>query len=64
MSKKALRIFEIIWLIVTIFSFGAAIHRLIVSGWKDAGMLFIIFFISLLFYMYRRQGRKTAEKLK
>lgn len=62
MNKKGLRIFEIIWLIISVIAFIACIHTTIRLGWRNSLMMYLIFIISLLFYFYRRSGRIAAGK--
>jgi hypothetical protein len=56
------RILEIIWLIVAMLSIVAGIHKTYVdSGFRESYLFFIITFIAVLMYLFRRKLRKKER---
>jgi len=62
MNKKLHFILETTWLIITILALGAAIHQTYKTGFQNSYMFYIIAFISLMMFSFRRYTRKTIEK--
>jgi hypothetical protein len=61
MNKKTNRILEILWMVVTLLSLGATIHRIINAGLRESALFLLITFIASAMYMVRRGLRKRSQ---
>ncbi len=59
MKQTPVRTLEIVWLIATLLSFLAGIHKTYFHGLTNSYPFFIIFLLSLLMYINRRNLRKS-----
>lgn len=62
MSSKAGIFIEYLWLIIAVASFIAGIHQWYTSSFENSSMLFIMVFISVLMYGFRRRLRKKQSQ--
>lgn len=62
MSKIFRLILEYTWLGVAVLSLGAGVHKTYKTGFGESYLFFIIVFISILMYMFRRHMRKSQDK--
>ncbi len=62
MSKIFRLILEYTWLGVAILSIGAGIHKTYRFGFQESYLFFVISFISVLMYMFRRYVRISQSK--
>jgi len=63
MKNKLIFALEIIWLTVSILSLLAGIYQSYRIGLNKSYLFFIIFFIAILMYLFRRQMRKSRKNL-
>ena len=59
MSKLFRKILEYAWLAVAIFSVIAAVHKTYRQGFAESYPFYIITFISILMFFFRRYTRKN-----
>ncbi|RLD64086.1 MAG: hypothetical protein DRJ01_01900 [Bacteroidetes bacterium] len=64
MKKHFAYILQILWLVVSILSLFAGIHKTIQLSFKESYLFFIFTLIALLMYFYRRNLRKTETNKK
>lgn len=57
MKEKIRKILEYTWLTIAILSFFAGLHRTYKAGIKESFPFFIMTFVSVLMYMFRRNQR-------
>lgn len=62
MSKLFKKILEYTWLLIAILSLGAGIHKTYKIGLGSSYAFFIMAFISVLMYMFRRNLRISQNK--
>ena len=62
MNKKLHFIPERTWLVIALLAIGGAIHQTYKVGFQNSYMFYIIAFISLMMFSFRRYTRKTIEK--
>ena len=63
MKKHFAYILQILWLVVSILSLFAGIHKTIQLSFKESYLFFIFTLIALLMYFYRRNLRKTETNI-
>ncbi len=61
MQKSIIHILELVWLSLTVLSFLAGIYNWYQAGFSESIMFFVIMFVSLLMYIYRRNLRKSRK---
>lgn len=61
-NPKANFIIEIVWLIISILSLIAGMHKTYIGGIKESYPLFIITAVSIFIYLLRRYFRLSALK--
>jgi len=59
MKQIPVKTLEIVWLIACILAFLAGIHKTYYQGLTNSYQFFIIFLLSLLMYLNRRNHRKS-----
>ncbi len=59
MNKKFIIALEIIWLIIAILSLIAGLHKTYYQSFSESYLFFIITFIAILMYSFRRYKRKS-----
>lgn len=62
MKKRFSYILEISWLIVSLLSLFASIHKTYYLGFKNSYIFYIFTIIALFMYFYRRNLRKTEKE--
>ena len=61
MNNRLIHTLEVVWLIIALLSFISGIYNLIYSGVQESLMFFLITFISLIMYLFRRRLRKSQK---
>jgi len=61
MRKKISYVIEIIWLVLSIACLAAGIHKTNISGFGNSYLFFILAFIAILMFMFRRYLRKSQS---
>lgn len=60
--KKNKKFLEIAWLVVALTSAATFVHALVTKGIYEGSLFFVIFVLSFLVYLLRRnQGRKKSN---
>lgn len=61
MNNRPARILEIAWLVVAILGAATAIHSTLRAGVRSSIILYVITFVALLMYLFRRQYRQNRK---
>jgi hypothetical protein len=54
------KIFEITWMVVSLLALFAGIHKTYFQGFDKSYGFFIIFLLSFIIYLFRRNKRKSG----
>ncbi len=61
MQRSIIHILELVWLSLAGLSLLAGIYNWHQAGFSESIMFFVIMFVSLLMYIYRRNLRKSRK---
>ena len=61
MHNRLTYILEIVWMSLAIISFPAGLYNWYESGLQESLMFFVITFLAIMMYFYRRNLRKSQK---
>jgi len=62
--KTKVSFMEIVWLFVAIIIIVFMINAVLLSDWKNAKILAVLFFLSVMMFLWRRALRKSENNKK
>ncbi len=57
-----IKLLEVAWLIVSLLSLGAGLHKSIRFGFRNSIAFFVIALFAFLMYYFRRKWRTSSEE--